>query len=145
MDQPVHLLLLRAAVQVLIHTVSTAEDSLPSGSFSGLAATTYLVTAKDGNGCQYPESLIFLGGTPPTVYNVTGGGSTCTGSGFPVGLSRSQAGVTYFLLLNNTIIGSMPPANILPGFAFSFGNQTVPGVYTVMASNANGLHSDNVR
>ncbi len=106
-----------------------------SGSFTGLAANTYLVTAKDALGCTVSGSVTINGGTPPTVFNVTGGGSSCSGAGFPVGLSNAQAGVTYFLLLNNTIIGSMPPANILPGHAFSFGNQSAPGVYTVIASN----------
>src|SRR5690606_29161155 len=33
----------------------------------------------------------------PIVYNVTGGGSFCSGPGLPVGLSNSQVGVNYQL------------------------------------------------
>ncbi len=106
-----------------------------NGSFTGLAATSYLVTAQDGNGCTVSGIVTIPSATPLMVYSVTGGGSSCNGGSFPVGLSNADPGVTYFLLLNDAVIGSMPPANILPGHAFSFGNQTLPGLYTVIASN----------
>ncbi len=101
-----------------------------SGTFSGLAPNTYLVTAKDANGCTVSGDVTIGQATPPSVFTVTGGGSTCTGQAFPIGLSNAQAGITYYLLLNNTVIQSQ---SSLPGFAFSFGNMTAQGTYTVVA------------
>jgi gliding motility-associated-like protein len=70
----------------------------------------------------------------PTAYNVTGGGSYCIGgSGVLVGLDNSQSGVNYQLQLNSVNTGS-PVAGT--GSAISFGNQTIAGVYTILATNA---------
>ena len=69
----------------------------------------------------------------PTAFNVTGGGSYCSGSGgIQVGLSSSQSGVSYQLKLNNSNIGSPVGGN---GAILSFGNQLGAGTYTVVASN----------
>ncbi|HNB72491.1 MAG TPA: NHL repeat-containing protein, partial [Acidobacteriota bacterium] len=68
----------------------------------------------------------------PTAFTVTGGGSFCAGgSGVAVGLSGSQTGVNYQLLVGATPVGSPVPGT---GAAVSFGNQTVAGTYTVTAS-----------
>lgn len=72
----------------------------------------------------------------PIAYNVTGGGSYCSGgSGVAVGLSNSQVVVSYQLQKDNVDTGS-PVAGT--GSAISFGNQTAVGTYTVVASNTNG-------
>ncbi|WP_216823553.1 hypothetical protein, partial [Niastella vici] len=68
------------------------------------------------------------------VYNVTGGGTYCTGgSGMPVGLDGSEAGGSYQLQLNGVDIGA-PIAGT--GSALSFGNQTAAGTYTVVGTVA---------
>jgi len=83
----------------------------------------------------------FLGtlAVPPVIalptlstFNVTGGGSGCAGSGVAVGLSGSSVGVTYKLYRGATIVGTPVTGT---GAAISFGNQTVAGTYTVVASN----------
>ena len=71
-------------------------------------------------------------GTVPTAYNVTGGGSGC-GAGSPVGLTNSQTGVNYQLKRDGSNVGSPMPGT--DGNAISFGNQTVAGVYTVLATH----------
>ena len=69
----------------------------------------------------------------PTLFNVTGGGQYCAGgAGLPVGLSGSQNGISYQLLLNGNPVGA--PVNGT-GAAISFGNQTAAGTYTVVATN----------
>jgi len=78
---------------------------------------------------------------PPHVFSVNGGGSYCPGNpGVPVGLSGSETGVSYQLILNgSTNVGS--PVNGT-GSAISFGNQTAAGMYTVSAKNiASGVTS----
>ena len=71
--------------------------------------------------------------TMPVVYNVTGGGSFCTGgTGVPVGLSGSEAGVNYQLQIGGINSGA-PVAGT--GGVLSFGNQTASGTYTIVAVN----------
>lgn len=85
-----------------------------------------------------PTNLPFAGETVsinanPAVFNVSGGGSYCSGgSGVAVGLSGSEAGVNYQLELDGVPIGASVAGS---GGAISFGNQTAAGSYTVSASN----------
>ncbi|QKG78782.1 hypothetical protein [Tenuifilum thalassicum] len=70
----------------------------------------------------------------PSIFNVTGGGQYCEGgAGVPVNLDGSESGVTYTLYRDGN-----PTATSLSGTgaALSFGNQTVPGSYTVVATNS---------
>ncbi|KAF0199255.1 MAG: hypothetical protein FD170_3919 [Bacteroidetes bacterium] len=70
--------------------------------------------------------------TPPTLFTVTGGGSYCSGgSGLPVGLSGSETDVIYQLYRDAVAIGAALNGT---GNAISFGNQTVAGTYTVVAT-----------
>ncbi len=71
----------------------------------------------------------------PTIYTVTGGGSYCSGgTGVNVGLSGSDIGTNYQL-----IIGGAPgPIVAGTGSTLNFGLQTTGGYYTVKATNANG-------
>ena len=71
----------------------------------------------------------------PSLFNVTGGGSFCVGgSGVPIGLSNSETGVTYQLM-----IGSPPGSPVGPqlngtGGPINFGIHTTAGTYTVIAT-----------
>ena len=68
----------------------------------------------------------------PVIYNVTGGGSFCAGgTGAHVGLSSSNTGVTYQLMLAGSPVGA-PVAG--GGLSIDFGLQTSPGIYTVVAT-----------
>ncbi|MCX6279817.1 MAG: PKD domain-containing protein [Bacteroidetes bacterium] len=73
----------------------------------------------------------------PGVFTVTGGGSyPAGGSGVPVGLSESETGVNY-MLYNGVDPVTTPPG--IPGIdntPIDFGNQTLAGSYTVVATNA---------
>ena len=73
---------------------------------------------------------------PATAYNVTGGGAYCSlsGSGVPVGLSNTQTGYDYQLLLNGTPLTATSVS--VAGNPLNFGNQTAAGTYTVLAANA---------
>ena len=72
------------------------------------------------------------GPAPGNTYNVTGGGNGCPGSGFPVGLSSSDAGNNYWLYNNSAFTGQTVSGT---GSAVSFGPQFVSGTYAVLASN----------
>ena len=69
----------------------------------------------------------------PNAYTVTGGGSYCDGgTGVAVGLSNSTVGVSYRLKDGVGFVGSPVLGT---GFALTFGLQTAPGNYTVVATN----------
>jgi hypothetical protein len=68
----------------------------------------------------------------PSVFSVTGGGVSCSGSGVAVGLSGSEVGVNYQLLRDAAPVGTPVPGT---GNALAFGPQSVAGTYTVSASN----------
>jgi hypothetical protein len=69
----------------------------------------------------------------PGQFTVTGGGAYCVGTnGVPVGLSSSVPGIRYQLLLNGVNNGVSVAGT---GTAFSFGFKTLPGNYTVLATN----------
>ena len=111
------------------------------GSFSfpsQTAAGIYTVTAERAAAplCVQPmtssATIVIINGSLST-FSITGGGTYCNGgSGVPVGLSGSQVGVDYTLLLGGT--GVITVAGT--GSAFSFGNQAVAGNYTVTAQTA---------
>jgi Metallo-peptidase family M12B Reprolysin-like/Secretion system C-terminal sorting domain len=70
----------------------------------------------------------------PNQFAVTGGGAYCFGAnGVAVGLSGSVPGIRYQLLLNNVNNGVAILGN---GTALNFGNKTLAGTYTVLATNA---------
>ena len=78
----------------------------------------------------------------PASFTVTGGGSYCSGgAGVAVGLSGSQSGVNYQLQLNSVNTGAPVGGT---GAAISFGNQTGAGTYTVVATNATTLCTNNM-
>ncbi len=108
-------------------------------------AGTYTVEAfVEGGACltnMNGSATINLGQTP-NVFTLTGGGSYCNGgNGVAIGLSSSQTGMNYQLRRANTNIGN-PIAGT--GSAISFGNQTLAGTYTVIATDANSSCNRNM-
>lgn len=70
----------------------------------------------------------------PAFYTITGGGNYCAGgTGSTVGLSGSEAGIQYQLMVGSVNVGSPVTGT---GSAISFGLQTLTGVYTVVALNS---------
>ncbi|MCD6011455.1 MAG: surface protein [Flavipsychrobacter sp.] len=70
----------------------------------------------------------------PLVYNVTGGGSYCSGgTGLHVFLSTSDAGINYQLYNGSTAVGSTIAGT---GSMLDFGLFTAIGTYSVTATNA---------
>ena len=98
-------------------------------------ASTYTVIATNPiTGCTttMAGSAVVSISALPTAFNVTGGGTYCTGgSGLAIGLSGSQTGVTYQLFVGTTAVGAPFTGT---GSAISFGLQTLPGTYTVVAT-----------
>ncbi len=105
-----------------------------------LAGTyTYVVNVTDAIGCASSASVTVMVNVTPTAYNVIGGGTYCSSAtGVPVGLSNSQTGVTYQLILNGFTNIGLPISGT--GAAISFGNQTLAGTYTVRATNPFGCN-----
>ena len=72
----------------------------------------------------------------PFVFNVTGGGSYCSGgTGVDVGLSGSELGVNYQLYGNSIAVDGLVAGT---GAALNFGSQTIAGDYTVIATRTIG-------
>ncbi len=96
---------------------------------------TYTAVGTAGAGCNTPMSgSVTVSITPgPTAFNVVGGGSYCTGgTGVVIGLSGTDADVTYQLLLGGSPVG-LPVSG--SGSPIGFGPQTAPGIYTVSATS----------
>jgi len=70
----------------------------------------------------------------PTAYDVTGGNSYCLGGVGPnVGIDMSDVGTNYQLYRGITPVGAPVGGT---GGSFDFGSFTVPGTYSVIATNA---------
>ncbi len=99
-------------------------------------AGSYTITAiNTTTGCNRTltstVSLIFH--ALPALIPISGGGSYCAGgSGVAITMPASAVGVNYQLYRGTTPVGS-PVAGI--GAGISFGLQTVPGSYTVVATD----------
>ncbi len=112
--------------------VLSTGGAISFGLFTG--AGTYTVVGTNVAGCpgNMIGSVTIIISPLPAVNTVTGGGSYCSGSaGVHVGLSYSTPGIDYSLIyLGGTVVtvsGS--------GSGLDFGAQTVPGIYTVQATN----------
>jgi hypothetical protein len=99
------------------------------------AGTRTVIGTNTTTGCTGPMSnSVTISVNPlPNVYSVTGGGSYCMfGSGVPVNLSGSDAGISYQLQLGGSPTG-VPVAGT--GSSITFGLETGSGTYTAMATN----------
>ncbi|WP_427875542.1 T9SS sorting signal type C domain-containing protein [Flavobacterium sp. MMS24-S5] len=112
----------------------TAKNPTITCTGTGIKNATVVVTT--AGGCPSSPSTTYVNiKAAPTVYNVTGGGSYCSGgTGVAVGLSNSTTGVSYQLKLNGNNSGS--PMSGTTGSAINFGLKTTAGTYTVVATNA---------
>lgn len=116
-------------------TPSTSEIITTSG--------TYYFRSLSASGCWSTEgSATVVVNALPTDFNVTGGGSYCSGvSNVAVGLSGSQNGVSYQLYNGINAVGSSVTGT---GSVLDFGNQTVSGTYTVVATDQSTFCSRNM-
>ena len=115
-------------------TVNGSGIAISFGNIS-TAGTYSVVATNNTNGCtRTMNNTVNVSINPnPVVQAVTGGGNYClNGIGLPVGLDASENGIQYQLKLNNSNQGL--PVNGNNGI-LSFGNQTNPGDYTVLATN----------
>lgn len=100
-------------------------------------AGTYTVGALNTiTGCSGPmsNSVAVSINSLPLAYPMSGGGSFCTGgTGVLVGLTNSQVGVNYQLLLAGVPVAGAVLSGT--GGALSYGLITIPGSYTIQATN----------
>ena len=106
------------------------------GAFSGLVngisvgATTISYTLPTG--CY--ATVVVPVNQLPAAYTMTGGGSYCPGgSGVHIGLSFGDAGISYQLFMGTTAVGSAVSGS---SSSIDFGSFSVPGTYTVVATNS---------
>ena len=120
-------------------TYTYSWTSVPAGytstsataTISPFVSTVYTVTVNDGFNSSTASVSVTVNPLP-SQFVLTGGGSYCLGgSGVVIGLSGSQSGITYQLYNNITPIGSPVSGTAA---AISFGNQTLAGIYTVIAT-----------
>ena len=102
-----------------------------SATVSPVVNTVYTVTVNDGFN-TVTSSVAVTVNPLPNQFVLTGGGSYCIGgAGVSVGIAGSQSGVTYQLYCNSSSVGTPILGN---GGSLSFGNQTLAGSYTVVAT-----------
>jgi Secretion system C-terminal sorting domain len=125
--------LMRGATAVGSPMTGTGS-SLSFGAWTG--AGTYKITATNiTTGCTNDMTgTVTISVNPaPTSWSVIGGGNYCPGgTGVHVGLSGSNVGNSYQLMLGGTATGLAIGGT---GTALDFGLQTASGNYTVMATN----------
>ena len=109
----------------------------PAGTYTVTATNTITGCTSNMNG-----SAVITINPAPTVYTVTGGGAYCTGgTGVTVGVSGSDLGINYQLMLGGSPLGA-PIAG--SGSAITFGLQTGAGLYTVVATNGTTTCTSNM-
>ena len=115
------------------YTYAWSGGATPTAQTNTFATSgNYSVTTTSNSGCTATESATATVTTPPTVYNITGGGAYCPGStGASVGLDGSETTARYQLRLDGVNVGSPITGT---GAVLDFGPQLAQGVYSVMAT-----------
>jgi len=107
------------------------------------AAGTYTIKATNTTtGCvnTMTGSSVIVVNNPPIAFPVTGGGSYCSGgTGVNIGMSSTTSGVSYQLYNGISTAGI---AVVSSGGPLSFGAQTAPGGYTVVATSPAGCSAN---
>ncbi|MDO9257465.1 MAG: PKD domain-containing protein [Bacteroidales bacterium] len=122
---------------VLVDTIAGTGNTisfgpqLTSGNYSVIAYFTATSCQSAMNGASVISNIA------PTIYTMTPAGLICAGAN--IGIDNSEIGAFYQLRINGTINMGTPIAGT--GSAISFGVQTVSGIYTAIATNANGCNS----
>ncbi len=102
-----------------------------TGVVTGIASGATNITYHLGTGCMATTSITV--NPLPVSYDVTGGGSFCAGgTGVDIGLNGSENGVSYQLRYSGSAIDTLPGS----GSALDFGLFTLPGAYTVLATDS---------
>jgi hypothetical protein len=109
---------------------SNAATSTVNPAVSGVYTLTMTQSSTGCSAVVYTSPNIAVQAGAP-FFNVTGGGSACPAEGGAVGLDGSETGTDYQLYLGNDPVGT-PVAGT--GAVISFGNQSVAGAYTVVAT-----------
>ncbi len=105
---------------------------------------SYSVVANSSSSCSgiMTGTVVVSLYSLPAVYNVSGGGSYCSGgTGVSIGLTGSSTGVNYQLSLGGVATGSPIAGTGLP---LDFGLQTGTGSYSVIATSAATTCSTNM-
>lgn len=120
-------------LNIAVGSLTLGEDDCDCGSTWGSTSSS---AANKTNTYFAATTGYITVGTMPNPYTVTGGGSYCAGeSGVLVGLSESEVGVNYQLLMDGTPVGSAVAGT---GSAISFGSQAAAGTYTIVGTRNNG-------
>jgi RHS repeat-associated protein len=95
----------------------------------GSSAGNISVTANNSAGCASVARTLLTSISSTTLYNVTGGGTTCPGVGIQVGLNGSDINATYKIYLNGNILSQQPMQGT--GSAITLGYYSAGGTYTI--------------
>jgi len=109
---------------------SSADGAVHEGNYSIVS-----VSDANGTGNVYGNDIYVAVSDFPVQYEVGGGGTICSDSSAPIGLTSSQLGVTYELY-----DGGATPVQTVSGTgdSLTFGYYSTAGTYTVEAVNSNG-------
>lgn len=111
------------------YTLTPGGITNGTGTFTGLAAGTYTVTAKDANNCSITTSLIIIQALGLTWATVNKTNVTC--NGLANGTITALAGGGF-----GTVTYTLNPGNV-NNITGNF-NNLGPNTYTVLATDANG-------
>ena len=113
--------------------VSGTGGVLPLGTLYTAGSYNVVATITSTGCTQAMTGVATVSVNPlPNVYSITGGGNYCTGgTGVNVGLSGSDAGLTYTLKAGALTAGTATGT----GSSINFGLQTTAATYTVTALN----------
>ncbi len=114
--------------------VSASGGALDFGAETLAGSYTVIATTPSGCTGNMTGSGTININPLPIIYTVTGGGGYCAGTvtGVHIGLSSSNAGISYQLMTGSTQIGAPVPGT---GGALDFGTFTTTGTYTINATN----------
>lgn len=112
-----------------------------SGMVMGLSAGVDTISYSLLTGCGYAYYSVTVNPLP-SVYSISGGGSYCAGgSGVHVGLSSSDAGISYQLYTSGAVSGAAVAGS---GSSLDFGFRTSAGSYSVFATNTSTSCTNNM-
>ena len=108
-----------------------------NGTYSVIATDLSTSCTNNMNGSAVVSESSF-----PLLFNVTGGGSYCSGgTGVSVGLNSSENTVSYQLFVGSNPVGSAIPGT---GSSLDLGLQITLGIYTITATTTGTACSDNM-